>query len=588
MPYAQSRWTLDPLLPSAAPADFDKALAVFDRKVKKVEAWRKKLKPNLAVKAFTALMDDYEAMHRDLLRLNAFTNLRFLADTQDQAALALMTRLDELIAETQNRVLFFSLWWKALDNVNARRLLKAAGDRRYWLEMVRSFRAYTLSEAEEKIINLKDVSGALALQNLYQTITNKLTFNLIVDGQTKTLTRDALMVYARDANPALREAAYRELYRVYTEHGPVLAQIYGNLARNWRSENLGLRKFKTPIAVRNLANDVPDKVVDTLLDVIARNAGVFQRYFRLKARWLGVERLRRYDLYAPLAKSEKAYAYDAAVGMVLETFTEFSPHVGALARQVFDEGHVDSEVRSGKSTGAFCWSVLPELRPWVLVNYNGKASDVAVLAHEMGHAIHALLAADHSALTFHSALPMAETASVFSEMMLTEKLLAAEPDPAVRRDLLAAALDDAYATVGRQGFFAMWEKEAHEMVKHNATADEMAARYLETLKTQFGDAVTISDEFKWEWVSIPHFYATPFYVYAYSFGQLLVLSLYEMFRHEGQAFKPKYLKILGQGGSAAPARILKQAGIDIASADFWQGGYNVIVGMIDRLEKMEA
>jgi oligoendopeptidase F len=588
MTYSQTRWTLDALLPSAGPADLEQALAAFERKVKKVETWRKKLKPNLAAKAFAALLEDYEAMHRDLLRINAFTNLRFLADTQDQAALALMTRVDELVAETQNRVLFFSLWWKALDNANARRLLKVAGDRRYWLEMVRSFRPHTLSEAEEKVINLKDVSGALALQNLYQTITNKLMFTLTLDGQTKTLTRDALMVYARDADPARRAAAYQELYRVYSEHGPVLAQIYGNLARNWRSENLGLRKFKAPIAVRNLANDVPDRVVDTLLDVIARNAGVFQRYFRLKAKWLGLASLRRYDIYAPLAKSEKPYTYDAAVAMVLDTFAEFSPRVGELALRVFNEGHVDAEVRPGKSSGAFCWSVLPDMAPWVLVNYNGKASDVAVLAHEMGHGIHALLAAEHSALTFHSALPMAETASVFSEMMLTEKLLAAEPDPAVRRDLLAAALDDAYATVGRQGFFAMWEKEAHEMVRNNATADEMAARYLETLKTQFGDAVAVSDEFKWEWVCIPHFYATPFYVYAYSFGQLLVLSLYEMFRREGQTFKPKYLKILSHGGSASPARILKEAGIDIASADFWQGGYNVIVGMIDRLEKMEA
>lgn len=588
MTYSQTRWTLADLLPSAEPADIEQAMAAFERKARKVESWRKKLKANLAAKAFLALLDDYEALHREMLRLNAFAGLRFSADTQDQAALALMNRVDEAIARTQNRLLFFSLWWKALDNVNARRLLKAAGDRRYWLELVRSFRPHTLSEPEEKIINLKDVTGALALQNLYETVTNKLMFKLTVEGQPQSLTRDALMVYARHADPALRAAAYQELYRVYGEQGPVLAQIYSSLARNWRSENLDLRKFKTPIAVRNLANDVPDKVVDTLLDVIARNAAVFQRYFRLKARWIGVDKLRRHDLYAPLARSEKAYTYDTAVTMVLNTFAEFSPRVGELARRVFDDGHVDSEVRPGKRGGAFCAGVMPGVSPWVLVNFNGKAQDVATLAHEMGHAIHALLAADHSALTFHSALPMAETASVFSEMLLTEKLLADEPDPAVRRDMLAGALDDAYATVGRQGFFALWEKEAHEMVKNNATADEMAARYLETLKAQFGDALEVSDEFKWEWVSIPHFYVTPFYVYAYSFGQLLVLSLYEMFKREGPAFKPKYLKILSYGGSAAPARILKEAGIDIASAEFWQGGYNVITEMIDRLEKMGA
>ena len=588
MTYAQTRWNLEALVPSAGSAALDKAIAAFGRRVKKVESWRPKLKAGMPAKAFCALLDDFEAAQREVVRLAVFAELQFSADTQDQAALALMNRVQELTAQAQNRLLFFSLWWKALDNANAKRLMKAAGDRRYWLEASRHFRPHTLSEAEEKIINLKDVTGAAALQTLYETITNKFLFSLNVDGKLQTLTRDALMVHARGADPALRAAAYQELYRVYGEQGPVLAQIYGSLVRDWRSENLGLRKFKTPIAVRNLINDVPDKVVEALLGITAQNAGVFQRYFRLKARWLGLDRLRRYDLYAPLARAEKTYPYGEAVDLVLDTFNRFSPRVGELARQVFEAGHVDAEIRPGKRGGAFCASAFPGVAPWVLLNYTGRARDVATMAHELGHAIHALLAADHALLTFHSALPMAETASVFGEMLLTDNLLAQEPDPAVRRDLLAATIDDAYATVGRQGFFALWEKEAHELAAAGRTADEMAARYLETLKAQFGDAVDVSDEFKWEWVSIPHFYATPFYVYAYSFGQLLVLSLYEMFRREGQTFKPKYLKILSYGGSDSPGRILKEAGIDIASAEFWQGGYDVISEMIDRLEKTET
>jgi oligoendopeptidase F len=588
MTYTQTRWSLEALLPSADSATLEKAIAVFGRRVKKVESWRPKLKAGLSAKAFCALLDDYEAAQREGLRLAVFSELLFNADTQDQAALALMNRIQQLTAQAQNRSLFFSLWWKALDNANARRLMKAAGDRRYWLEASRHFRPHTLSEAEEKIINLKDVTGAAALQTLYETITNKFLFTLNVDGKPQILTRDALMVHARGADPALRAAAYQELYRVYGEQGPVLAQIYSSLVRDWRNENLGLRKFKAPIAVRNLINDVPDQVVDTLLGITAQNAGVFQRYFRLKARWLGLTKLRRYDLYAPLAKAEKTYPYGEAVDLVLNTFTRFSPRVGELARQVFEAGHVDAQVRPGKRGGAFCASAFPGVAPWVLLNYTGRVRDVATMAHELGHAIHALLAADHSLLTFHSALPMAETASVFGEMLLTDNLLAQEPDSAVRRDLLAATIDDAYATVGRQGYFALWEKEAHELAAAGRTADEMAARYLETLKAQFGEAVEVSDEFKWEWVSIPHFYATPFYVYAYSFGQLLVLSLYEMFRREGQTFKPKYLKILSYGGSDSPGRILKEAGIDIASAQFWQGGYDVISEMIDRLEKMET
>lgn len=586
MPYPQTRWTLDALLPSAEAPEAQKAIKDFDRKVKKVESWRKKLKPTITAKSFQELLKDYEAMEYVGRRISAFAGLQFSADTQNQAALAFMQQTEQMLAEAQNRVLFFSLWWKALDNANARRLMKVSGDLRYWLEEMRRFKPHTLSEPEEKVVNIKNVNGPNAIQTLYETITNKFSFTLDVDGEKKTLTRDALSVYVRHPDPNLRAAAYQELYRVYGEHGPVLAQIYASLVRDWRSENVGLRKFKSPIAVRNLANDLPDAVVDTLLQVIAKNAGVFQRYFKLKAKWIGMDKLRRYDIYAPLAKSDKEFPYGDGVQLVLDTFSEFSPRVGELARRVFDDGHVDSEVRPGKRGGAFCAGVLPGVSPWVLLNYTGRARDVATIAHEIGHAVHALLAADHSVLTFHSALPMAETASVFSEILLTERLLAQENDPAVRRDLLAASIDDTYATVGRQGFFAMWEKEAHDMVKNGKTADEVAARYLETLRTQFGDAVEINEEFKWEWVSIPHFYTVPFYVYAYSFGQLLVLALYQMYKREGESFKPKYLKILSYGGSEAPARILKEARIDITSAEFWQGGYDVISGMIDELERL--
>jgi oligoendopeptidase F len=589
MAFTPARWKLDALLPASDPEAVEKAFKAFERRVKQVERWRSRLKPSMPAADFNRLLAGYEAMQREMNRLYAFASLRFAADTQDQAALALLGQVQQRMAHAQNRVLFFSLWWKGLSDRQAERLMQGSGDLRYWLEEMRHFKPHTLSEPEEKVINLKDVNGVQALETVYETMTNKFTFSLEVDGEVKELTRDALMVYVRDPNPDLRAGAYQSLYRVYADHAVVLAQIYNHLCRDWHTEQVELRKFKSPIAVRNLANDLPDAVVETLLRVIVDNAHVFQRYFKLKARWLGVDRLRRYDLYAPLlAQSEKTYDYDTAVGMVLDTFGEFSPRVGALARQVFEDEHVDAEVRVGKRGGAFCAAVFPGLSPWVLLNYNSRPRDVAVMAHEMGHAIHALLAGDHSLMTYHSSLPMAETASVFSEILLTEKLLALENDPAVRRDLLAQTIDDAYATVGRQGFFAAWEKEAHELARQGKTPDEMAARYLENLKAQFGDSLEISEDFRWEWIAIPHFYGSPFYVYAYSFGQLLVLALYEMFRREGESFKPKYLKILSYGGSKAPADILSEAGINIRSAKFWQGGYDVISRMIDELEALSG
>ncbi len=210
------------------------------------------------------------------------------------------------------------------------------------------------------------------------------------------------------------------------------------------------------------------------------------------------------------------------------------------------------------------------------------------MAHELGHAVHFSLAGDHSVLTFHPSLPLAETASVFGEMLLTDRLLREEKDVAVRRDLLATALDDAYATVLRQAYFALFEREAHELVNNSYTTDQLCERYLENLRDQFGDAVELSDEFRWEWISIPHIYHVPFYVYAYSFGQLLVLALYQRYRAEGDAFKPAYLKILSYGGAESPQRVLSEAGIDITSPAFWQGGFDVIAGMIDELEAIET
>jgi oligoendopeptidase F len=248
---------------------------------------------------------------------------------------------------------------------------------------------------------------------------------------------------------------------------------------------------------------------------------------------------------------------------------------------------MDSEVRKGKQGGAFCASVVPGMTPWVKLNYQGRADDVATMAHELGHAIHSMLAEKHSVFTFHSSLPLAETASTFGEMMLVDKLLTTETDEAVRRDLLFRQVDDAYATIMRQSFFALFEKQAHEMIQNNASVDEIAAAYMENLNEQFGDAVEVGDEFKWEWVSIPHIYHTPFYVYAYAFGQLLVLALYQQFKAEGETFKPRYLELLSAGGSQAPAALCQKAGIDIRSEAFWQGGFDVLVKMLDELEKMK-
>jgi len=224
----------------------------------------------------------------------------------------------------------------------------------------------------------------------------------------------------------------------------------------------------------------------------------------------------------------------------------------------------------------------------VLTNYVGKTDDVLTLAHEIGHSVHALMAAGHSALTFHSSLPLAETASVFSEMLMVDRLRGEEKDPAVLRDLLVTVLDGAYATVARQAYFVLFEMEAHRRAAEGATTGDLCALYLDNLREQFGDAVELSDDFRWEWIAIPHIYSVPFYCYAYSFGQLLVLALYQQYKNDGAPFVPRYERILSYGGSAGPAHIIGEAGFDMTAPDFWQGGFDVLQGLMDELEALEA
>lgn len=585
--YQQTAWSLSDLFTGFDDPNIAKTYQLLEEMVSKFEEYRDSLTPGIDTSLFMDIVKGMEAVQKLGTRIGGFAELAFAANTQDQKAQIAIAQFEQFAAEMSNRTLFFNLWWKALDDANSERLMSSSGDYRYWLQQMRNFKQFTLSEPEEKVINIKNVSGVSALNMLYDSITNRYVFKLTVDGEEKELTRGELMAYVRGSDPDLRARAYQELYRVYENDGPILGQIYQALVRDWRNENLGLRGFSSPMSVRNLVNDIPDEVIDTLLEVTRQNISIFHRFFNLKAKLLGLEKLRRYDVYAPISESDKRYSFDVAAEMTFEAYQDFDPEFAAKAKRVFDDNHLDSEVRKGKMSGAFCATLLPELTPWVLLNYQGKADDVATMAHELGHALHSMMAEEHTAFTQHACLPLAETASTFGEMMLTDRLLEQETDEDVKRDILFRQIDDAFATIIRQIYFAMFEVQAHDMVINNASIDELSDAYLENLKEEFGESVELSDEFRWEWVSIPHIYSTPFYVYAYAFGQLLVFALYKQYKIEGETFKPKYKQILSAGGSIAPVQLLSEAGIDISQAAFWQGGFDVIDEMVKRLENLQ-
>ena len=351
-----------------------------------------------------------------------------------------------------------------------------------------------------------------------------------------------------------------------------------------------MRGFKSPISVTNTHNDLDDTTVETLLDVCRRNSIVFQDYFKQKAKMLGVKKLQRHHLYAPLsikASDRKRFTYGKAIDTVLQAFEDFHPKFREFAEKVFNEQHVDSEIRKSKLGGAFCSSISPKMTPYVLLNFDGKSRDVSTMAHEFGHAIHSMSASDKPMMVWHAPLPLAETASVFAEMLLNDKL-SEGLTKVERRILLAEQIDDMYATIMRQVYFTLFEIDAHRAVaEQNATIDMVSELYLNNLKEQFGDSVNVTRDFQWEWLYIPHFYHTPFYCYSYSFGNLLVVSLYQQFKSEGKSFIPKYLNILSAGGSQKPEYLLKESGIDISKDEFWQQGFELVAAKIQELKEMD-
>ena len=580
-------WDLTHLL-SRPQEEFEQSLKRLDGQISKFESLRGGLSPDMSTKAFLDILTLNEAIASESAKLSAYAYLWFSENTKNLEARAFKTKVEERLTALQNRMLFFDLWWQTVDEANAARLMEASGDIEYYLESIRRYKPHTLSEAEEKIINVKNTTGRHAVNTIYDVLTNGLTFTLTVKGQRKRLTREQLSVYIRSPQSEIREAAYREMYRIFDGHHDVLGEIYTTLVNDWKTENIELRKFATPIASRNLGNDVPDEAVDALLNACSKNAAIFQDYFRIKAKICNIRPMNRYHLYAPHRAERKRYRYPDAVRMVLEAYQSFSPRLAEQAKQVLSEHHVDARTIPGKLGGAYCYSVLPGFTPYVLLNYTGEARDVATLAHELGHAVHAMMAADHSIFTFHSTLPLAETASVFGERLLSEALMAQESSKAVKQGLLLAQLDDIYATVMRQAYFILFEKSAHQMVAHGGTVKDLADVYLTGLRQQFGKAVKVPDEFRWEWLTIPHIFGSPFYCYAYSFGNLLVLALYGRYKQQGEAFVPKYLDLLAAGGSKSPEAILANVGVDMRSETFWQSGFDTIRDMVVELERMQA
>jgi len=583
--YKEGRWDLKDLLPSHKGKEFDEILKDLEKDVKKFEGYRKILKPNISAEKVIEITKLLEKISAKSNKIGTYAGLWTSMDTQNQEARSFEQKLDNYFSDLGNKTIFFGLWFKSLDEKNMNRIINGVKEYKYLFQKMKERKKYTLTELEEKIIGIKDTTGAQALLSIYSLMRNGFMFD--VKGIKKKLTTEEVNALWRSDSPKLREDSYKALLNKYEENKDAFGEVYKQLVIDGYNEEIKLRGFKEAISARNISNNISDKSVETLLMTIRKNINVFHRYFKLKAKLLGTKKLNRFDIYAPVCGvSEKQYTYDECVKLVIGCYNNFSPELAKLGQQIVDDKHIDSVVVKGKRGGAYCSWVDNKTSPYILLNYTNGRRDVETLAHEMGHGIHDILTHKHPFLIMHPPLTLAETASIFGEMLVTEQLLEEETSKKNKAALIAGKIDQMWASIIRQAYFVIFEVEAHKAIPQGATVDELSKKYLNLLKEEFGKDVIVDKKFENEWLYIPHIYETPFYCYAYSFGNLITLALYQMYKEQGEKFVPKYIKFLSYGGSKKPSDICAELGINLEDEKFWQKGFDVISGMIDELEEL--
>lgn len=535
---------------------------------------------NISVDDFKKLILLKEEISREISKLYAYYHLQEAANTKDAAVLAKLTELEQWGAELDLKLHHFRDWFVNLEY--ASKYIEACKDHTYYLESVRKLKPHMRSKEVEEVLTIKNITGSGTYSQIYTLLTSSFSYDF--NGQEK-LPQEKVTSHYMDPDPKLREQAYNLVLTNYGEHAAILTELYKNVVMSKDNEGLKIRKYATPISMRNFSNDIPDEVVTMLLGLIRKNAGIFVDYFKKKHELIGSEcDFSRYHLYAPYPGTDHEYGYESAKKLVLETYKEFSEEFYLAAKEIFDKEHVHVFPKQNKRGGAFCYSPHNQETPFILLNHTDKRRDLFTMMHEFGHGIHGVLARKQNEMNYHTALPMAETASIFGEMILSQKLLASA-DVEDKKSILVYMIDGQWASIVRQAYFVMFEREAHDKIVKGATEEELNKIYVDFLKEQFGD-MTIPYEFKHEWKYIPHIYHTPFYCYAYAWGELLSLSLYKMYLAQGDEFREKFTAMLASGGDAEPLELLKRMGVDATDESFWQGGFDLIKEEIEQLLKL--
>ncbi len=580
------RWNLSDLYsgPDSAALESDLATAA-----KEAEAFQLRYQGKLAALPGAALgnaVAEYERIEERLGRIGSFAELTHAGCMDDPEIGRFFQTTQEKINAISTRTLFFTLELNRLDDEAIKNKLKAKELAHYlpWLRDLRAFRPHQLADDLEKLLHEKQVAGRAAWVRLFDETIASLRFP--VDGHALS-SAEALHLLS-EHDPRLRRAAAQSLSAVFGANTRLFSLVTNTLAKDKEIEDRW-RAYHRPVSARNLANRVEDEVVDALVAAVRQSfPRMSHRYYRLKARWFGVDRLDYWDRNAPLPESDNlVIEWPSARETVLSAYSRFSPELASIGARFFDSDWIDAEARPGKAPGAFAHPTVPSAHPYLLLNYQGKTRDVMTLAHELGHGVHQILAAPQGQLMADTPLTLAETASVFGEMLTFQALLA-KAGAKRRKALLAGKVEDMINTVVRQIAFFEFERRLHDERRNGEmTAERIGEIWMAVQNESLGPALNLHDEYKVWWTYIPHFIHSPFYVYAYAFGDCLVNSLYAVYRRQPEGFAPKYLDMLRAGGTRRHKELLAPFGLDASDPSFWARGLAVIEGFIDELETLD-
>ena len=577
------RWDLEDLH-----EDPDELRAALDTAAEEAAAFAERYRGeigDLDPESLAEALDRLAPLHDRLGRAHAYAHLHWSTDTNDGERGALLQSVRERYNRIQQQLLFVEVEWAEVSDERAEMLLdhEALADYRHYLETEHLQKEHVLSEPEEKIFSEKSITANQAWTRYFDETLGATRYEL--DGET--LTQEEILSKLYEPDREERRAAALAFTDGLEERRRTLTFVFNTLLADKASTDR-LRDYDHWLESRNLSNEVDDETVQALIDAVTARYDLVARFYDLKRQLLGLDELYDYDRYAPIDEADTTYAWDESRSMVLDAYGDFHPKMASAARRFFEENWIDAAMAPGKRSGAFSHGAVPSAHPYVLLNYTGKARDVQTLAHELGHGVHQYLAREQTIFHHGTPLTTAEMASVFGEMLVFRRLMRREDDPQNRLAMLVAKIDDTLATVFRQVAMNRFEERIHTARREEGELQPEAfdEHWMATQRAMFEGSVTLGDHYRLWWSYIPHFLHTPGYVYAYAFGELLVLALYARYQEAGDAFADRYLNLLRAGGSEWPHDLMAEVGVDLTDPDFWDRGLAQIEDLIDRAEAL--